>query len=68
MNIESILQSKANFNTSLPKELPANESNASLPKEPQLIDEQAIKSILYLCIQGEINIQPEQKRAIDTFA
>ena len=55
MNIESIVHLPTNYNTSLPKELP-------------VIDEKAIKSILYLCLKGEVLIQPEEDHTIDTFA
>jgi hypothetical protein len=62
MNIESITQLSTNY-------------NASLPKEPPVIDEKAIKSILYLCIQGgEVifegnkNPLPAEDHTIDTFA
>ena len=55
MNVESIAQLQTNY-------------TAVLPKEPPVIDEKAIKSILYLCLKGEVIIHPENEHAIDTFA
>lgn len=37
-------------------------------EEIHVIDEKAIKSILYLCLRGEIKIPPEKDHTIDTFA
>lgn len=55
MKVEGIIQHPAIYNTPPPEEMP-------------VIDEKAIKSILYLGLRGEIKIQPEQEHTVDTFA
>lgn len=55
MRVEGIIQLPTMYSTPPPEELP-------------VIDEKAIKSILYLCLRGEIKIEPEQEHTVDTFA
>ena len=55
MKVEGITQLQTMYNPPPPEEIP-------------VIDEKAIKSILYLGLRGELKIQPEKEHTVDTFA
>jgi hypothetical protein len=57
MKIEGLIQLPQLYNHSVPAE-----------QEFPVIDEKMIKSILYLGLKGNIQIQPEDKHTVDTFA
>jgi hypothetical protein len=57
MKIEGLIQFPQLYGQSVPPE-----------QEFPVIDEKMIKSILYLGLKGNIQIQPEEKHTVDTFA
>ncbi|MBN1696157.1 MAG: hypothetical protein JW881_01475 [Spirochaetales bacterium] len=57
MKIEGLMQLPQLYNQSVPQE-----------HEYPVIDEKMIKSILYLGLKGDIQIEPEENHSVDTFA
>ncbi|MBN1410992.1 MAG: hypothetical protein JW969_09110 [Spirochaetales bacterium] len=51
----------ANLQATMPPAPPAAEKQ-------HLIDEAAIKAILYLGLKGEIKLEPKEAHSVDTFA
>ena len=67
MNVQGLMTQQQNFDTMLPKAQNKVFSDVQR-QEPPVIDENEIKSILYLGLKGGVKSVSEDSHAIDTFA